>query len=136
MIMLRNRKTDSTDVRTSYIDCYAPFTERRVGVALKRSLVTSATAFSVRIQSRHPVLQASAPSIYHRRHHPSLAAGNLYLHPRLIWRQVESRGRQRRRIARITMRVLIMLRRITNRSEINGLPCLPVPPRHPIMVMR
>lgn len=38
--------------------------------------------------------------------------------------------------SRITVRILIMLRRITNRSEINGLPCLPVPPRHPAVVMR
>jgi len=50
---------DPADVRISYIDCYAPFTVHCVGVVLKRSLVMSATAFSVRIQSCHSVVRVS-----------------------------------------------------------------------------
>lgn len=67
-------------------------------------------------------------------HRPSSrAAGNLYLHPRLIWRQVES-GRRRRATA--CPRITSPLARPHNRSKINGLQCLLVPPHHPVMVMR
>lgn len=64
---------------------------------------TSATQRPRRGASGCGVVVPPAAVIYHRRHHPSLAAGNLYLHPRLICRQVESgrRRRRRRRTARI-----------------------------------
>lgn len=62
-----------------------------------------------------------AGTIYHRSHHPSLPAGNLYLHPWLIWRhpvpELDNHGHDydggRCRESRETFR-------ITNRSEING----------------
>lgn len=77
-----SREIDSRDNWNSLRHLPQVGGECRVGVAPKGPRATFPTQCSA--SGFGDVLTAAA--IYHRRHHPSLAAGNLYLHPRLIWR--------------------------------------------------